>query len=208
LKAAGLPVVGISPTLMQFNVNETSALIELALSLGATEIQLVQICKVGRGAELDELTVEQILAVRRLVAQKSRECGTRIKVSGSEGIWENKPFRTCVLRGTTFPAIMGCGAGRTCLALGPNGKARACLLYQKPIGDLSVNSFDELWRLAPPPEMLRLREVKDGCDACDYAPVCSGPCPMEHAAPPDVRRCFVETAKGKETYADHASRKC
>jgi radical SAM protein with 4Fe4S-binding SPASM domain len=198
LKAAGVPIVGIAPTLMQRNVDEAPSIIDMALSLGATEIQLGQVCKVGRGEQLDELSVDQIKDLRQMIARKIRQLGAQIRISGSEGIWEAKPFRSRVLDGDTFPSIMGCGAGRTCMAIGPNGAVRACLLCRRPFGDLSKSSFDDLWHLHPSLELLTFRQVKDGCNGCHYVTVCSGPCPMERGTLPAERKFFIERQKEEE----------
>ena len=198
LKAAGVPMVGMAPTLMQRNVHEAPEIIDLARNLGATEIQLGQVCKVGRGEQLDELTVEQIADLRQMLARKNREWGSEIRISGSEGIWEGKPFRSRVLDGNTFPSIMGCGAGRTCMAIAPNGAVRACLLNRRPFGDLSKTSFDDLWRSHPSPELMAFRQVKESCNECNYATVCSGPCPMERGTLPAEREFFIQRQKEEE----------
>jgi len=191
LKSAGVTVVGITPTMMHENVQEARMLIDLAYELNVDEIQLVQVCAVGRGRGVAPLDINDIDDLRNVIATKSSKIGKRILITGSEGVWE-RPFSDCVMSGRVFPEIMGCGAGRTCLAISPNGKVRACLLYQRIVGDLRDQDFRHIWEAKDNHNLRRLRQVKDSCDDCSYASVCSGPCPMQELISPEQRECFVK----------------
>jgi len=195
LKSTGIPVVGITPTIMDANFQEAGDLIDLAYGLGVDEIQLVQVCSVGRGKQMSMLSLPQVLELKSIITRKSAEIGRELFISGSEGVWE-KPFSRCVMEGKILPTVMGCGAGRTCLAISPNGKLRACLLYQYEVGDLRTAEFQQIWSGHDHPKIQWLRSIKEGCDGCKYASICSGPCPMQEIIPSEQRRCFAELVLG------------
>ncbi|MCX7177087.1 MAG: radical SAM protein [Proteobacteria bacterium] len=199
LKRAGLPLVGIGPTIMKENFAETEALIDLAASLGADEIQLDQICKVGRGTSVEELDTEEHLSLTSLINDKTDQYGESLLISAPEGTWERKPFLGCVKSGTVFPDIMGCGAGRTCLAIAANGKVRACLFYRDyEVGDLKQTRFQDIWKGKGNPRVDWLRKVKDGCLGCIYETNCSGPCPMQAINSSTDRAQFVNNYDGEK----------
>ena len=195
LKRAGVPVVGISPTLMKENVHEAEMLIELAHDLQVDELQFVQVCAVGRAKQISVLDSSAIDA-EGSDRRKSAELVQDLLITGSEGIWE-KPFARCVMEGRMVPHIMGCGAGRTCLAISPNGRVRACLLFQYEIGDLRDHDLQEIWLGAGHPKIQWLRSIKEGCEGCRYAAVCSGPCPMQQIITPEQRACYVRLEQNK-----------
>ena len=72
LKRAGVPVVGISPTLMKENVHEAEMLIELAHDLQVDELQFVQVCAVGRAKQISVLDSWAPLMLKDLIAQVCR----------------------------------------------------------------------------------------------------------------------------------------
>ncbi len=197
LKSAEIPIVGVSPTMMSTNCHEAEALIGLAHNLGADEIQLVQVCAVGRGQKSDTISSSQALELKDTISRKSAEIGNDLSITGSEGVWE-KPFARCVLEEKVFPGMMGCGAGRTCLAIAPNGKVRACLLFQHEVGDLKTADFQQIWMGENYPRMQGLRSVKEGCTNCAYASVCSGPCPMQQLISSEQRERFVKLKQYQE----------
>ncbi len=191
LKEAGIPLVGVSPTIMAENFHEAEAMIDRAFKLGANEIQLGQICEVGRASDQGALNADQINNLRGLLLRKRKEYNSQFLISGSEGIYHEKPYYRRVLNGELMPTIMGCGAGRSVLAIGPSGKVRACLLYKYEIGDLRTHTLEELWEGEGFENLSLLRSVKSGCEGCNYSAVCSGPCPMEEIVSEEERKCFV-----------------
>lgn len=201
LKSAGLSKVGISPTMMSVNADDAESLVDLAASLEVDEIQLGQICPVGRGNnEKLALDTSAILNLREVIKRKSAELKGRLFISGAEGVWKN-PHSDCVMQGNMFPTIMGCGAGRSCLAISPSGKLRACLLFQYEVGNLRQHRFKQIWMNSENEDMNMLRAIKDGCEGCAYEMICSGPCPMQHIISNEQRRCFVSKTKENKHYA-------
>ena len=199
LKRVGMPLVGIGPTIMKENFAEAEAMIDLAASLGADEIQLDQVCKVGRGTSVEELGTEEHLSLIKLINDKTDQYGECLLISAPEGTWERKPFLGDVKSGTVFPDIMGCGAGRTCLAIAANGKVRACLFYRDyEVGDLRQTRFHDIWMGNGNARVEWLRRAKDGCVGCTYETACSGPCPMQEINSSTERAQFVNNYDGEK----------
>ena len=67
---AGVPKVGLSPTILRENYEEAEGIIDLAAALNVHEIQLGQVCRVGRAHALSGLTVKEIWGLRRLLPRK------------------------------------------------------------------------------------------------------------------------------------------
>ncbi len=190
LKRAGLPMVGVGPTMMQENFSECEDLIGLAVDLGADEIQLGQLCNVGRGEAIVPLSGAQIAVMRSIIARKTRDLRGRLRISSPEGTWDDKPHLKAAREGAITPNLMGCGGGRSVAAISSTGQVRCCLLYDLPVGNVRHSSFKELW-YGDHPNLRWLRSVKEGCNGCRNSKICAGPCPMEKTTSCDERREFV-----------------
>lgn len=190
---AGIKIVGVSPTIMDENYHQAEAIIDLAYQLGANEIQVGQLCTVGRASEIGDLDTAKIISLKELLPRKQAEYRKKLYVSGSEGIWNNKPYYRDVMHEAVAPTIMGCGAGRSILAVGPNGKMRACLLYKKEVGDLRINTLREIWQGNISSNLRELRGLKPGCSGCKYVPLCAGSCPMENSISCNEKERFVRS---------------
>lgn len=198
LVAAGIPVVGMSPTMMGDNFHEAEAILNLAVSLRVSEIQFGQVCKVGRATGVRELSAAQTGSLSALISRSTSSLKDRLHVSAPEGTWQEKPFLDSVCREKIIPHIMGCGAGRAAAAIGPSGQVRACLMYNFPIGSVRDAPFRRIWSAQHTSDarghanLQWLRSLKKGCTGCSYSAVCSGPCPMQRAiCPPFERKRFV-----------------
>jgi radical SAM protein with 4Fe4S-binding SPASM domain len=198
LKSAGIRTVGVTPTMMNENFHEAQGIVNLAVELGADEIQLGQLCHVGRGESAAGLSVSQINSLREIVSESARLLRNRLHVSSPEGTWNEKPFLNCVKHGRLLPDIMGCGGGRSAVAISATGKVRCCLLNDLQVGDVREQSFKDIWFGAASQNMHWLRSTKEGCCGCKYTNICSGPCPIERISTADERRTFVSDTCGLE----------
>ena len=194
LKNVGITTVGVSPTIMDENFHEAEEIIDLAYHLGANEIQLGQLCQIGRAKEIGVLSPQQITSLRELYARKHTEMARKMLISSPEGTWESKPFLNCVKHGAIVPQVMGCGGGRTVVAISAAGKVRCCLFNNFPVGCLRESSFAEIWAGTADRNMKWLRSAKDGCKECTHSSYCSGPCPMEEISTPEERAHFSKRA--------------
>jgi radical SAM protein with 4Fe4S-binding SPASM domain len=192
LRSAGIPFLSLSPTFMEDNIGEAGQLIDLAHKLQVDEITCGQVCPVGRGSGVSALSTESVITLRQTVSRNQSSASHPLHVTGSEGVWNDKPHLRCVLEGRIAADLMGCKAGRDCAAIGPSGVVRACLLYDSPLGDLRKISFSDLWSgRAESISLTALRAVKEGCLNCRRAVICAGPCPMSSIVSVDERCRYV-----------------
>lgn len=188
LRDAGIPFISLSPTFMEDNIKEVEQLIDLAYELKVDEISCGQVCSVGRGADVPELSSESAIYLRQAISRHQPGANRKTQVTGAEGVWEDKPYLRCVLDGKIDADLIGCRAGRDCAAISPSGVLRACLLYDFPFGDLRKARFLDIWKGKSESEpLLVLRAVKDGCKNCKQADICAGPCPMGNVVSVDER---------------------
>ena len=106
LKNADIPLVSIAPTIMQENIHEIGELIDLASRLEVSEIQLVQMTDTGRGKKENIITYDDVLMLKTLVDDK-KQLYPQMRISASEGISTDKPFKEEVRLGDISPRIMG-----------------------------------------------------------------------------------------------------
>ena len=176
LKKADIPFVSIAPTVMRENVSEISSLIDLAATLEVSEIQLVQMTDTGRGQKENIITHDDVLMLKTIVDEKKQRY-PQMRISASEGIATDKPFKKEVQEGDMSPRIMGCAGGRSSCSISAEGNVLPCLLYRKEVGSIRETSFKDIWFNAP--LFKQARTVKEVCQKCQFGNVCSGLCPIE-----------------------------
>jgi len=185
LREAGVARLGISPTVMMDNIDEMSALIDLAVSLEVDEMQMVQLCRTGRGSEVEPASVDKLMELKELFERRQRELAGILTLSATEGIEtfeRSKPS-------STLPDFTGCMAGRTCAAVAADGKVRPCILYSADAGNLRSQSFYQIWHNSS--VFGSMRQVAPECEGCLHAPSCSRECPVESPVAPQDRTDFV-----------------
>ena len=184
LRKAGIPNVGVSPTLLTDNYLEVDKIIDLALSYDVNEVQVVQLCSTGRGKNLNALNLEQFKKARQLVKQ-SLESHPKNHITATEGILR-KQCERCVSKRAAMPSFIGCPGGRSCMAINEIGDVSPCILYRKHAGSFRKNTFQEIWHNS----LLfdSMREIKKGCQDCAYAGVCAGECPIVIEITPETDR--------------------
>lgn len=183
LKAAGVRKVGVGPTIMDDNFHEAEDIIDLSYSLGADQIEFTHLYQVGRGKEVGVLSPEKLLSLNELYQRKRKDAERKMPIASPENTWEDKPFLNDVKSGHVVPDAMGCGGGRSVIAISATGKVRCCAFYEFPVGDLRQSAFSEIWAGNKDKNMKWLRSVKDGCQECGNSEHCSGSCPMEPPFP-------------------------
>lgn len=196
LKKAGIPVVGITPTVMKENFFEVPSIIDLAFKYGASEIQLVQLCSTGRGKQVEPLSFEQLRQLRAIVTKKKEEYFDQLQVSATPGILEE--CLNCTLKQGNKPAMIGCLAGRGALGISPEGLVMPCLLDRKVIGNLRKISFKKIWEETP--QIIERRTVKGVCLTCQFRDICSRECPIETQSKiiEIIRENYVKETKGRD----------
>jgi radical SAM protein with 4Fe4S-binding SPASM domain len=189
LKQVGIPLVGITPTVMPDNFHQVGEIIDLAVKYGVDEIQLVQICATGRGKNINSLSFNQLLEIRRLVKEKLKEYNTKINLTATEGILANK-CEQCIKNGIAIPSFMGCSGGRTCAAINEEGKVTPCILYRVEAGDLRKETFSKIWHSSP--TFIERREIRGACLKCRFSDTCVRGCPLEEFVSEEDIKQFIE----------------
>lgn len=203
LKKAGIPNVGVSPTLLIDNYLEVDKIIDLVLSYDVDEVQVVQLCSTGRGKNLNALNLEQFKKARQLVKQ-SLERHSKNHITATEGILR-KQCERCVSNRTAMPSFIGCPGGRSCMAINEIGDVSPCILYRKYAGSFRKNTFQEIWYNSA--LFNSMREIKKGCQDCAYADVCAGECPIVTEIAPEMdRKSFAHSITGQNLNSDSCNK--
>lgn len=200
LKETSIPRIGISPTVLSENVDEMSALIKLGLELKVDEIQLVQLCARGRGAQAQPASIDQLIKLRDVFTEYKSKLAGVLNLTATEGISLEESLDT--KNNSSLPDFWGCPAGRTCLSIEAEGTIQPCILYKTSAGNVREKSIGEIWKESP--LFKKMRTPNEECLDCRYVRVCSGECPIDSCVDYFFRRRFTECLqrKGGETYAD------
>ena len=186
LKNAEIPRVGISPTIFSDNVHEVAEIIELGARLGVDEMQLVQLCRTGRGIQVQTMDTDQLLKVRQVFEYYRKKLIGKLSLTATEGL-ENDYFELAV--SNALPDFWGCAAGRTCLAIKAEGTVQPCILYGVSAGNIRKTSLKDIWLNSS--LFKKIRTVRESCQDCDFSEVCSGECPIECCLDNLYRQKFI-----------------
>ena len=171
-------------TLHHRNAHEVDALIRAMAALGASEFQCVPISPTGRARYHKdlELDLDQHKVVSAVLHGLRSEFRGKVNVFSVDGLMD-KPCTECVVKKGTFPAMIGCGAGRQSCSIDPEGNVLPCLLMREPVaGNLRDTPFEEIWDKSD--LFTRFRQVRDSdpaCRSCEYKYVCARECPRSES---------------------------
>ncbi len=215
-KEAGLRC-GVRVTLTKENCRELEALVDRALSLGASRFCLYWLVPAGRGNESyarlqldrDEVTEALSLLYRKaketdpaamefLTVDAPQDCIhllASMEKDGSEDLADARELLAS-LKG-------GCSAGTRVANIDTRGNVYPCQFARSPeflVGNIRDRPFSRIWADAENPVLARFRK-KDAryggrCGTCSYRDLCGGGCRVRaHAAGGDFLAedpfCFV-----------------
>uniref|UniRef100_A0A7V3N5G3 Radical SAM protein n=1 Tax=candidate division CPR3 bacterium TaxID=2268181 RepID=A0A7V3N5G3_UNCC3 len=192
LKDVGIPRVGISPTLLPDNLHQIGEIIDLAVRNKVDEIQVVQLCATGRGANIPKLSKEQLEYAQKEIEDRILKYKSMINVAATEGILE-KRCSFCIKKEEAIPSIMGCIGGRSCAAIDAEGRVSPCIMYRREAGNLMSEPFSVIWKNSP--LFLEMRRIKDSCVGCAFSKVCVGECPLDRKITDQERAGFATSIK-------------
>lgn len=187
LKKTSIHRIGISPTIFAENAKEVNNLIELAINLDVDEMQLVQLCRTGRGKNVQPLNNAQLEHIREIFNECRDKYKNRIDLSATEGISINNLFKK---EDKKLPEFLGCTGGRTCAAIGADGRVQPCILYNVSTGNIRNNHFHGIWHHSP--LFQKIRQVPKECMPCSFSLYCGGNCPIENQQGNLSQTYFVE----------------
>jgi len=202
LEETNIPRIGVSPTVLNENVEEIPSLIELAIELGANEMQLVQLCKTGRGTQVKGANIEQLLKLRQVFEKYHEQLSGILNLSATEGISIEERLSD---DNQSLPNFWGCPAGRTCLAIEAEGTIRPCILSNAPAGNIRQESFEKIWHESP--LFKKMRTPSKECEGCLYIEVCSRECPIDSCVDNLYRQYFAKCFKKEVIRNDETKRK-
>ncbi|MFT4104178.1 MAG: putative heme d1 biosynthesis radical SAM protein NirJ2 [Lacrimispora sp.] len=169
-KKAGLPFQ-IHTTIMDWNQEEVSHIIDFAVRAGAVASYLFFLIPVGRGIYLEETSLEVMEYERLLQTIMAKQKEVPIDI---------KP--TCAPQFTRVAKEMevdtrftrGCLAGLSYCVISPVGKVRPCAYMVEEAGDVREEAFDRIWKTSSLFENLRTQDYKGTCRECAYGKACGG----------------------------------
>lgn len=166
---------GINSTIGPDNCNNLIDLYNIAKAYNCNLIQMIPVCGSGRANEEGKfLSESQRLDVKRQmheIQKMIKENHYATDLDAPEG-YIVKHFDDFLSNGVE-PDIMGCSAGKTCLAIQQNGKVAFCLMERKPMGDLTKQNFKEVFRRST---KLAMENKMKFCIRCKHNKICYGPC--------------------------------
>jgi radical SAM protein with 4Fe4S-binding SPASM domain len=216
-KEAGLRC-GVRVTLTKENCHELDALVDLALSLGASRFCLYWLVPTGRGVDAYtrlQLDRDEVTEALGLLYQKARQTDpasmefltvdapqdcihllASMEKDSSEDLADARELLAS-LQG-------GCSAGTRVANIDAQGNVYPCQFARSPeflIGNIRNRSFSGLWGDSDNPVLARFREKQarfgGRCGTCSHRDLCGGGCRVRaHAAEGDFLAedpfCFVE----------------
>jgi radical SAM protein with 4Fe4S-binding SPASM domain len=202
LSAEGLDF-SIHTSITTWNVDEMSAMIDLAQELGARVLNFFFLVRTGRGADLTDITPEQYERLLTAMAQAQGIGGALVEppgegqqpLPGVEDPWSVPTGRAgnMVIRAKCAPHMRrvlyelaptspllrnyaqgSCPAGKHYCRITPTGEVTPCPYMPVSAGNLRQQSFAEIWRRARPMQDLRQAQLGGKCGRCEFAQVCGG----------------------------------
>ncbi len=190
LVADGRLRTGLACTVTARNFEELEDIIQMTRDLGANIFHAFNFIPTGRGRDIAEidLTPEQR---ERMLEIVQTQLGTGFSVLGTAP-QQGRCFRQHYDLGQAALAghygasthgvtpvlarhIGGCGAGRSLLAVEPNGDITPCPFLPIVIGNLRRERLRHLWRTSQVLGRLRNREFLQGhCGVCEWKSYCGG----------------------------------
>ena len=184
---------GISTTLGPDNYKHINDVVKLAKEYGCDHIQLTPISATGRAVEsgifLNDKQMKYVQNKLRKLRQKEKD----ILIDAPEGVVYKDTQRQVYIDKTVKPDIMGCNAGRTCIAIQNNGNLGYCLLERTVVGNIKNQSLMENWKEINKKILAKERIM---CKNCKNKDVCEGPCmSLDNKCSCDLNNVIEENLK-------------
>lgn len=202
LRDAGMSVQ-INSTVARHNVTELSAMLNVALSLGADALHLFMLVPVGCGVELAEremLSAEEYERVLHWFYDSSKDVAIDLKATCAPHYFRIRAQRIVeeraqgdrstpfIAHGTALKAApdpaggrplstmtRGCLAGTAVCFVSHTGDVYPCGYLPVSAGNVRRETFGDIWRGAEVFRTLRNAHAYEGkCGVCRYQGICSG----------------------------------
>ena len=170
--------LGFSTTILPENYKRIKNIIFLAKSLQCNHIQMTVLSPTGRACETNRfLSEEQIIevgdAINELYQDEAKN-NTGFLIDAPEGTMDKEVCHDVFIHRENAD-FMGCGGGRTCLAIYSNGDVGYCLLHRNKLNNLQEKDFKLIWKDIN----VENNSAKSlYCNDCIHNEECAGPCLM------------------------------
>jgi len=156
--------VNIGFTVMRENINDLPRMPHLALEWEADSLGFLCLISQGRGTRLRSWSTKEILEVGNTIKEMRHKLGycLNLDVAGFPPI---NPIRK-------DNTVYGCEAGKTLMAIDPNGTVKSCGILTEEIGNIKEKTLLEIWHS---PQFIEMRK-QPNCGDCNYTQICWGPC--------------------------------
>lgn len=157
--------VSIGFTVMRENIDDLPQMPNLALEWEADSLGFLCLISQGRGAQLKSWTKEEILEIGDTIKDMKCRLGSclNLDVAGFPPIDPIRKDHT----------VYGCEAGKTLMAIEPDGKVKACGILSECFEmQIKEKKLLEIWHS---PQFIEIRKQLT-CENCNYTQICWGPC--------------------------------
>jgi radical SAM protein with 4Fe4S-binding SPASM domain len=179
--------VVITTMALKNNFDEIPKLIDLLENLGVEQVVLYDFIPVGRGKDLEDLTMnrEQRAKLLDYLYKIQEEREMFFLFSGGSPLYPgiilemHKHYGTKppdqFLRQFLVQAPIGCHAGLNYFSLRPNGDVYPCPFLQLKVGNIRERSLADIWYNSKVFNELRNRTLlKEKCGKCEHRENCGG----------------------------------
>jgi len=209
--------VVITTMALKNNFDEIPKLIDLLDNLGVEQVVLYDFIPVGRGKDLEDLTMsrEQRAKLLDYLYKIQEEREMFFLVSGGSPLYPGIVLEMHKHYGTKPPdqflrqflvhSPIGCHAGLNYFSLRPNGDIYPCPFLQLKVGNIRERSLVDIWYNSKVLNELRNRSLlKEKCRECEYRENCGGCRARAYAQTGDYLasdpNCPIEIFMEKKTY--------
>jgi len=164
----------VQTTATKGNAHEVPSLLMWAAEQGAVSFNLYFLVPTGRGGRLTDLTADEYESLLSELAEYERRYRGTMMVRAKcaphfiRKVYEESPDSTVLNYQTRCP----CGI-QYC-RITPEGALTPCPYMPNVAGDLTRQSFGEIWNGSELFQNLRRRELSGKCGACEYRLICGG----------------------------------
>lgn len=201
LRAEGLDF-SIHTSVTSWNVDEISAMIDLARELGCKVLNFFFLVRTGRGSNLTDITPEQYEQILTYLARIQGMGNGEEKAAKRPSIFDTPEDPWTVPAGRSgdliirakcapfFRRIMyaldpqsplltgyahgGCPAGKAYCRITPEGDVTPCPYMPISVGNLRRQSFPTIWHESTVLKDLREPKLGGRCGTCEFSRICGG----------------------------------
>jgi radical SAM protein with 4Fe4S-binding SPASM domain len=173
LRAQRLDFV-LQTTVTKGNRAELARLVEWAAEQGAMAFNCYFLVPTGRGAALSDLSPAEYEGVLADLARWQRDYRGTMLVRAKCAPHFMRHVHAADPDSPVLHYETRCPCGTQYCRITPDGKLTPCPYLPEVAGDLTAQSFGEIWRAAPLFRALREGTLGGKCGVCEYREVCGG----------------------------------